>query len=157
MAERGTGAKILKWGMIGGAIAGGAALIPLIPVIKKRAMRVTTILKKDHRIVGGLLMTLQITPRVNATIRKSLFEQIRNSLLIHAQAEEELLYPVMRNYMITGGESKVEESYREHQQIKDLLTDLSTIDPLTDAFDSKLSDLKDRINHHVEEEENEMF
>src|SRR5262249_17873438 len=74
-----------------------------------------------------------------------------------AQAEEELLYPVMRNYMITGGQSKVEESYREHQQIKDLLGDLATMDPLTDAFDSRIIELKSKIDHHVEEEENEMF
>jgi hemerythrin-like domain-containing protein len=56
-----------------------------------------------------------------------------------------------------NGQSKVDESYREHQRIKDLLNDLSSIDPTSDAFDTKLVDLKNTIQHHVEEEEEEMF
>ena len=83
MARSGGGSKFAKWGIIGSAIAGGA-LIPLIPVIKKRAMRVTTILKKDHRMVSGMIATLQVTPRVNATVRKALFDQIRNNVMVHA-------------------------------------------------------------------------
>ena len=73
---RAKSSKFGKWGIIGGAIAGGAALISLVPVIKRRAMRVTTILKKDHRMVSGLIMTLQMTPRVNGKIRRTLFDQI---------------------------------------------------------------------------------
>jgi iron-sulfur cluster repair protein YtfE (RIC family) len=89
--------------------------------------------------------------------RKTLFEKIRSDVMIHAQAEEEILYPAMRNIMFVGGESKVDEAYREHQQVKDLLNDLSTMDPSTEAFDRKFSDFKAKIEHHVEEEEGEMF
>jgi hemerythrin superfamily protein len=156
MARSGSGSSIAKWGIIGGAIAGGA-LIPLIPVLKKRAMRVTTILKKDHRMVSGLIMTLQMTPKVNATVRKTLFDQIRNSVMVHAQAEEEILYPALRSFTFMSSESMVDEAYREHQQIKDLLNDLATMDPLSDAFDSKFENFKHKIEHHVEEEEDEMF
>ena len=63
----------------------------------------------------------------------------------------------MRNLMFVGGESKVDEAYREHQQVKDLLNDLETMDPHSDAFDTKFADFKSKIDHHVEEEENEMF
>jgi len=157
MARQGSTSGRMKWGMIGGALAAGAALIPLIPVIKRRAMRVTTILKKDHRMVSGLIMTLQMTPRINSTVRKTLFEQIRNNVMVHAQAEEEVLYPTMRNLMFQSGESKVDEAYREHQIVKDLLSDLSTMDPTTDAFDAKFAQFKNNLDHHVEEEENEMF
>jgi len=92
MARRARGSRFAKWGMIGSAIAGGAALIPLVPMIKRRAMRVTTILKKDHRMVSGLIMTLQMTPRINGMVRRTLFDQIRNNFMLHAQAEEEVLY-----------------------------------------------------------------
>jgi hemerythrin-like domain-containing protein len=51
----------------------------------------------------------------------------------------------------------VDESYREHQQIKDALNDLQTMDPNTDAFDRKFVDFKRKLMHHVDEEENEMF
>src|SRR5689334_17807080 len=80
MANCGKGSTFGKWGAIAVGIAGGA-LISLIPIIKKRAMRVTTILKKDHRMVSGLIATLQMAPKVNGIVRKTLFDQIHRSLL----------------------------------------------------------------------------
>jgi hemerythrin superfamily protein len=154
---RGKGSEVLKWTLIVSGIAAGTALIPLIPAIKKRAMRVTTILTKDHRMVSGLIATLEVTPRLKSMLRKRLFEQIHANVMVHAQAEEEILYPAMRNLMYMDGTSEVDESYREHQQIKDVLNDLETMDPNTDAFDAKFADFKSRIEHHVDEEENEMF
>src|SRR5215467_4168024 len=155
--DRGKGSDVLKWTLIGSGIAAGAVLIPLIPAITRRAMRVTTILTKDHRLVSRLIATLEMTPRLNGTVRKRLFEQIRMNVMVHAQVEEEILYPVMRNLMFMYGESKVDESYREHQQVKDLLNGLAIMDPNTDAFDNKFEDFKSRIQHHVVEEEAEMF
>src|SRR5689334_22113672 len=81
---RGGRSGAMKWGLIGGGIAAGAVLIPLIPAIKKRAMRVTTILKKDHRMVSGMIATLQLMPRMNGIGRRTLFEQIRNNVMLHA-------------------------------------------------------------------------
>jgi hemerythrin superfamily protein len=157
MFRRGKDSDVLKWSLIGSGIAAGAALIPLIPAIKRRAMRVTTILTKDHRMVSGLIRTLEMTPRFNSMLRRTLFEQIRSNVMVHAQAAEEVLYPAMRNLMFMSGTSRVDESYREHQQLKDLLNDMQTMDPNSDAFDAKLQDFKNKIEHHVDEEENEMF
>jgi hemerythrin superfamily protein len=146
-----------KWGIIGGAIAGGVALIPLIPMIKRRGMRVTTLLKKDHRVVSGLIATLQLTPRMNGMVRGTLFDQIRNHVMVHAQAEEEILYPAMRNVVAHEEQSKVDEAYHEHQQVKDILNDLGTMNPTTAVFDTKFAHFRQMIDHHVEEEESEMF
>jgi hemerythrin superfamily protein len=157
MFRRGKDSEVLKWGLIGSGIAAGAALIPLIPAIKRRAMRVTTILTKDHRMVSGLIRTFEMTPRFNSMLRRSIFQQIRDSVMVHAQAEEEVLYPAMRNLMFMGGTSRVDESYREHQQLKDLLNDMHSMDPNSDAFDAKFQDFKNKIEHHVDAEENEMF
>jgi hemerythrin-like domain-containing protein len=149
--------SVLKWSLIGSGIAAGAALIPLIPAIKRRAMRVTTILKKDHRIVAGMIATLEMTPDSAISVRQTLFEQIRNNFMVHAQAEEEILYPALRNLMVMSGHSRVEESYHEHQQMKDLLNDMETMDMDSSAFDRKLEQFKGKIQHHVDEEESEMF
>src|SRR5215470_17901126 len=127
MFRRGKDSEVLKWGLIGSGIAAGAALIPLIPAIKRRAMRVTTILTKDHRMVSGLIRTFEMTPRFNSMLRRSIFQQIRSNVMVHAQAEEEILYPAMRNLMFMGGTSRVDESYREHQQLKDLLNDMQSM------------------------------
>jgi hemerythrin superfamily protein len=156
MARRAKGLKFAKWGIVGGAIAAGAALIPLVPVIRRRAMRVTTILKKDHRMVSGLIMTLQMVPKTKEALRRRLFDQIRNNFMVHAQAEEEVLYPELRVIMFTD-QSKVDEAYREHQRMKDTLSDLATMDLTSDAFDTKFIDFKNMIQHHVEEEESEIF
>jgi hemerythrin superfamily protein len=152
--RRGSGGT--NWTMWGGIIAGGASLIPLIPIIRRRAMRVTTILKKDHRIVSGLIMTLEMTPRFNGTVRKSLFKQIYNNLMAHTTAEEEVFYPAIRNVAF-GQAHDVDEAYREHGVVKDLLRQLSNLDPISEEFVSKLSELKSNVMHHVEEEEGELF
>src|SRR5262245_37510756 len=101
------GSNFGKWGLISGVIAGGAALIPLVPAIRKRAMRVTTILKKDHRMVSGLITTLQMTPRINGMVRMALLNQIHNQVMVHAQVEEEVFYPAMRNLMGLDAQAKV--------------------------------------------------
>ena len=145
------------WGLIGGLIAAGATVIPLIPILKKRAMQPSAILKKDHRMVSGLIMALENTPRLSGTARKSLFNQIHHQVSVHAQAEEEVIYPAMRNLMARDEEGKISEAYREHQIVKDLLNDMSTMDSSSDAFDAKLHHLKNNIMHHVEEEEGELF
>ena len=157
MFGRGRNSGAVKWGLIGSAIAGGIALVPLVPVLKKRAMRATTILKKDHRMVSGLLMTLEMTPKFNATVRKRLFDQIRDSVLMHAQVEEEIFYPAIRNLAFGQEGSKVDEAYLEHQTVKDLLNGMNHMDPMSEEFDGKLADLKQNIEHHVEEEEGELF
>ncbi|HYR43542.1 MAG TPA: hemerythrin domain-containing protein [Terriglobia bacterium] len=149
--------SVLKWGLIGSAIAGGIALIPLVPVLKKRAMRATTILKKDHRMVSGLLMTLEMTPKINGMVRRALFNQIRQSLMIHTRVEEEIFYPAIQSLTYGGEGSKVDEAYREHQTVKDLLNQMATMDAVSDEFDGKLAELKQNIQHHVQKEEGEMF
>jgi iron-sulfur cluster repair protein YtfE (RIC family) len=157
MFGRGKSSRVLKWSLIGSAIAGGIAMIPLVPMLKKKAMRATTILKKDHRMVSGLLMTLEMTPKFSSMARRSLFNQIRADLMVHTQVEEEIFYPAIRNLAFGGESGKVDEAYREHQMVKDLLNQMSNMDATSDEFDRKLMELKQNIHHHVEEEENVMF
>jgi hemerythrin superfamily protein len=155
MARR-RGSRRTNWGLWGGIIAGGASLIPFVPMLRRRAMRVTTILKKDHRLVSGLMMTLEMTPKFNSTVRKTLFQQIHNNLMAHAQAEEEIFYPAVRNVAFGQGQT-IDEAYREHDQVKDLLRQLSSMDPMSEEFDRRFTELKNNVVHHVEEEENEIF
>jgi hemerythrin-like domain-containing protein len=77
--------------------------------------------------------------------------------MVHVQAEEEILYPIMRSLTFMGGESKTDESYREHQEIRAVLNDLATMDPNTDAFDMKFEAFKLALKQHEDREENEIF
>ena len=152
-ANRGGYGKVL--GILGGAIAGGVALATAVPILKKRALRATTILKKDHRAVSALFWALQQT--TNPSIRKSIFNQIRSQIDLHAQVEEEIFYPAVRNLYTAVAEQHVDEANHEHRQIKDLCHQVSMIDANSYAFMSKVNELKEKVEHHVEEEENEMF
>jgi hemerythrin superfamily protein len=125
--------------------------------MRRKAMTVTNILMKDHRVVSGMIRTLEMTPRFNGMVRGTLFNQIRQQLLIHSQAEEEVFYPAIRTLNFGYVDQYVNESYRDHQTIKDLLTQLSSMDVLRDDFDSRIGDLKRTIQHHVEEEEGKLF
>lgn len=150
------GLRGMNWRLWGGVIAGGASLIPLVTMIRRRAMRVTTILKKDHRIVSGLIRTVEITPKFNGMVRKSLFNQIHQNVMTHAQAEEEVFYPAVRNVAFGRGDM-INEAYREHETLKNLLEQMKNIDPMRDEFDNRLAELKSKIEHHVQEEESEIF
>ena len=147
----------VPWALIGGLAAGGAAVISVLPMVKRRAMKVTNILRKDHRLVSGMIMTLEMTPKINGMMRRSLFSQIRRQLLVHAQAEEDVLYPAVRNMRIGNAEQLVQDSTKEHDNIKRLLQEIDRLDPVTDEFDGKVADLRRTIQHHVEDEEGKVF
>jgi len=139
----------------GGAVAGGIGLAKIAPLIKERTLRATTILKKDHRVVSGLFWTLQQT--TIPSLRKSIFNQIKQQLEMHAQVEEEFFYPAVRNLYTTVAENQVDEANREHQKIKNLLREIAAADPVSYVFMSKVNELKEVVEDHVQEEENEMF
>jgi hemerythrin-like domain-containing protein len=143
------------FGLVGGLVAGGVAVASAIPSVKKRAFRATTILKKDHRVVSGLLWSVSQT--TNPTIRKSIFNQIHNHVDTHATVEEEIFYPAVRHLYTNDAEHQVNEAFREHQDIRDLLKQISAIDASSFEFMSKVNELKEKIEHHVEEEERGMF
>jgi hemerythrin superfamily protein len=141
--------------ILGGTIAGGAALAAAFPLLKKRALRATTILKKDHRAVSGLFWAIQQT--TNPTIRKSIFNELRTQLEMHTEVEEEIFYPAVRNIYTTIAEQQVDEAKHEHQKVRTLLRDASIIDVNSYSFMSKINELKAAVEHHVEEEESQMF
>jgi hemerythrin superfamily protein len=126
-------------------------------MIRRRAMKITNILMKDHRLVSGMMATMEMTPKVNGMVRKSLFNQIRHQLLVHTQAEEEVFYPTVRNLSFGHVETYVNDAYREHQNMKNLLNELWRMDAMSDEFDRKFKDLRATVLHHVEEEEGKIF
>jgi iron-sulfur cluster repair protein YtfE (RIC family) len=145
-----------KWiGIVSGAIAGAAAIAAAVPVLKKRALSAITILKKDHRAVRFLFGALRHT--TNPSIRKSIFRQIRSQIETHMWVEEEIFYPAVRNIFTSSAEQQVDQARLEHQQIKDLLHQVAIIDPNSFSFMSKINELKDVIENHVDIEENQMF
>jgi len=113
-------------------------------------MNATELLKKDHQ--EALAIISQLEGAGDGAPDMALFNQLKSALELHTRLEEQLLYPALQNFDETR--DQVEESYEEHREVDELLAKMST--PGED-WNDQLDDLKSDLEHHIEEEENEMF
>ena len=111
------------------------------------------LLKADHREVEKMFADFEKT---NGPVTKSkLAEQICLALKVHTQIEEEIFYPAAREAL--SEEDMIDEAVVEHAAAKDLIGEIEMMDVGEDLFDAKVKVLSEQIEHHVEEEEKEMF
>ena len=118
-------------------------------------MKATDLLKKQHRDVKGLFKKLEKTEK--ASERRALMETITGELRMHTTIEEEIFYPAVREVESKKAEDAVDEALEEHHVVKLVLAELPRLDPADDRFKAKMTVLSELIEHHVEEEEEEMF
>jgi hypothetical protein len=128
-------------------------------VEKKFKRRLTVdpfkLLKRDHKKVSGLLKELEQTKEQDSSTREQLFQQIKNELEIHTHIEETIFYPALKEEEDTKDITL--EAYEEHAAVKRLLEEMSELDASDETWGAKCSVLKENVEHHVEEEEGEMF
>jgi hemerythrin superfamily protein len=117
-----------------------------------------TMLKSDHATVKRLLRELSETSERALKQRESLVSQIERELKTHAQIEEEVFYPAFkaasRN---TDAEDLFYEATEEHHVADMVLPALKAANPKSHEFKAKAKVLKDLIEHHIKEEETQMF
>jgi iron-sulfur cluster repair protein YtfE (RIC family) len=118
-------------------------------------MNAFTLLKDDHERVAGLLEKIDATTERAEKGREELFTQLKNELDIHARIEEEVFYPALEEYEETRAISL--EAYEEHALVKQLLEELASAPKDDEQWTAKFTVLKENVEHHVEEEEGEMF
>ena len=118
-------------------------------------MNAFTLLKDDHEKVAGILEKIDETTERGIKGREELFTQLKSELEIHTRIEEEILYPTLEEYEETRAISL--EAYEEHAVVKQLLKELSSQPKDDEQWTAKFTVLKENIEHHVEEEEGEMF
>ena len=111
------------------------------------------LLKNDHAKVSSLFD--RIEPATDATTRQQLFAQLKQELDVHAHIEETILYPALK----AAAETRdiTEEAYEEHQEVKDLLNELEATPADSEEWGDMILELRENVEHHVEEEEGEMF
>ena len=114
------------------------------------------LLKADHKEVHAMFEEYEgLGDRANVSKNK-LVAKICKALKIHTQIEEEIFYPAVRQAS-KDTEDMVDEAVVEHASAKDLIAQLEEMDPEDDLYDAKVKVLGELIDHHVEEEEEEMF
>jgi iron-sulfur cluster repair protein YtfE (RIC family) len=116
------------------------------------------LLKKDHADVKRLFAQEQMnSSERNGADQASIFQRIKAALEVHATIEEEIFYPAIKIARSEHMKDEVREGYEEHKQIKFLLEQISSITPADETYGPKIKVLKEDVEHHVKEEESEMF
>lgn len=118
-------------------------------------MNVYDLLKEDHKKVAAIFEKLEPTTERALKTREELFNKLNSELEVHTAVEEKILYPVLKKAAETRDITF--EAFEEHHVIKELLEELSATPKDTEEWTAKLTVLKENVEHHVEEEEGEMF
>jgi hemerythrin-like domain-containing protein len=110
------------------------------------------LLKADHRKVEDLFSELE---SASGQAKMRVFEQIKTELELHTHIEETIFYPALEEPKQTH--ELTLEAYEEHDVVKKLLEELSRAKSPTDEWEAQAKVLQENVEHHVEEEENELF
>lgn len=116
------------------------------------------LLKADHAEVKKCFKAYEKLVKADAdgSERQAMADQICTLLSVHAQIEEEIFYPAARE--VLGEEvDLVDEADVEHASAKDLIAQIRAMQPDEDHYDAKVKVLGEYIDHHVQEEQDEMF
>jgi len=115
------------------------------------------LLTADHRTVKGMFKEFEkLSKQDDVDEEKAqLVRQICNELTVHAQVEEEIFYPALREAI--DDEDLMDEADIEHASAKDLIAQLEGMQPGDDHYDARVTVLGEYVDHHVKEEEGEMF
>ena len=113
-------------------------------------------LKADHRKVRILFGHYQSTDE--PTMKRRIAEQVFVELEVHAQLEEMVFYPAFEAAAEEEEEEElIEEARQEHQRVKDLIAELRGMDAHDEDFAVQFQALMENVEHHVQEEEAEIF
>ena len=118
-------------------------------------MDAITLLKTDHDKVKDLLTELESTTERGVKTRSELFATIKGELTVHEIIEEEIFYPELKSH--PKAKDIVLEGYEEHHVVDMLMGELERLDVSDEAWGAKALVMKENIEHHIEEEEGEMF
>jgi hemerythrin superfamily protein len=138
-------------------LAGAADAVwsTIVPPVATEGESATALLEKQHREVERLFGEALGTE--DARTRRSAMNHIIDALTMHTTIEEAIFYPAVRGIDTEEAKDMVLEAYEEHHVVKLILRELPKIDPKADNFEAKMTVLKELVEHHVDEEEKEMF
>ena len=134
-----------------GATGGGRSRSP---ERRTTAPDAVALLKADHREVDELVQQFE---NARSDRKEAIARRICTALTVHAQIEEELLYPAAREVLDEDDMDLVDEADVEHASIKQLVRDVESSSPGDALYDAKVKVIGEYVKHHVKEEERELF
>jgi hypothetical protein len=118
-------------------------------------MDAIAMLKADHDKVKELLNRLDSTTERGTKTREELFATIKGELTVHETIEEEIFYPALKEH--PKAKELVLEGYEEHHVVDTVMAELEGLDVSDETWGAKANVMKENVEHHIEEEEREMF
>jgi len=118
-------------------------------------MDAIALLKADHDKVKKMLAEGEETTERAEVTRTELFEKIKAEMLIHERIEEEIFYPALKAH--PKAKDIVLEGYEEHHVVDEIMGELEVLSVTDETWGAKFKVMKENIEHHIEEEEGEMF
>ncbi|MGA9522054.1 MAG: hemerythrin domain-containing protein [Myxococcaceae bacterium] len=114
-------------------------------------MNALDLLKKQHRDVNNLFKQLK---KASEDSKEDVFIEIADKIATHSILEERIFYPAV---YVEDTEDDLQRAVEEHLQVKRLLADMLDMDVNDSHFYAKCEVLEEDFNHHVTEEENDLF
>jgi hypothetical protein len=118
-------------------------------------MDALSLLKADHDKVKKMLAEGEETTDRAEKTRTELFATLKAELMIHERIEEEIFYPALKSH--PKAKDIVLEAYEEHHVVDEIMGELEATDVGDETWGAKFKVMKENIEHHIEEEEGEMF
>lgn len=115
-----------------------------------------SLLKDDHQNVKKAFKEFQELGAQAYKTKKSLADKICKELVAHTKIEEEIFYPEFQK-AVSSSKGLVNEAKVEHDTAKDLIDQIGRMDAEEELFDAKVKVLSEYVEHHIKEEEDEMF
>lgn len=120
-------------------------------------MDIYQVLKADHKVVKALLKQMDDTTERSGKKRTALLLKLKQALIPHARAEELVVYEPLKDSDVKDADDLSFEAYEEHWVADKLLLEISGTDTADKRWGALLSVLKENLEHHIEEEEEELF
>jgi hemerythrin-like domain-containing protein len=118
-------------------------------------MNALTLLKEEHGQIKKLLEEGESTTERGVKTRTELYERLKDLLTNHERMEEEVLYPALKSH--PKARDLTLESYQEHHVVDLILEELEATPVTDEKWGAKFKVAKENIEHHIEEEEGELF
>ena len=118
-------------------------------------MNAISLLQAEHDTMRKLLTDLESTTERGVKTRQELFATIKGALTLHEVIEEEIFYPELKAN--PKSEDTVLEAFEEHHVVDTVMAELEDLPVDDESWGAKAKVMKENVEHHMEEEEGEMF
>ena len=119
----------------------------------EKTMDAITLLEEDHKKVRKLFRDFEGLGERSTKKKQELSDKIRSELVVHTSIEEEIFYPAVQDKV----EEMIAEAIEEHNVVDRLLLEIRDLTPEDEAFTAKMTVMIENVEHHAEEEEEELF